>query len=208
MACGYNEVRVSMSLEAEGQQLRLFVAVDLSEEVREELDRLQDDLRRRDLSSLRWVRPGGIHLTLKFLGETPVEMVPAIEGALAEVANGAAPFRLALGKLGTFGNRRGPRVLWLDIAGEAQRLEELQAMVERALIEAGFPPEEREYSPHLTLARVPQPPRPGMAERVSRALDAVVAPKAEFEVREVLLMRSTLQPGGAVYERLAAFPLA
>ncbi|MFB3052373.1 MAG: RNA 2',3'-cyclic phosphodiesterase, partial [Dehalococcoidia bacterium] len=125
-----------MSLEAEGQQLRLFVAVDLSEEVREELDRLQDDLRRRDLSSLRWVRPGGIHLTLKFLGETPVEMVPAIEGALAEVANGAAPFRLALGKLGTFGNRRGPHVLWLDIAGEVQRLKELQAMMERALIDA------------------------------------------------------------------------
>ena len=68
MACRYNEVRVSIHLEAEDQQLRLFVAVDLSEEVREELGRLQDDLRRRDLSSLRWVRPGGIHLTLKFLG--------------------------------------------------------------------------------------------------------------------------------------------
>ena len=208
MACRYNEVRVSMSLEAEDQQLRLFVAVDLSQEVREELSRLQDDLRRRDLSSLRWVRPGGIHLTLKFLGDTPAQRVAAIEGALAEAVNGAAPFRLALGKLGTFGNRRGPRVLWLDIAGEGQRLVELQAMVERALIEAGFPPEERGYSPHLTLARVPQPPRPGVAERVSRALDSVAAPRAEFEVREVLLMRSSLQPGGAVYERLAGFPLA
>ena len=208
MAYGYNEAGVSMSLEAEDQQLRLFVAIDLSQEVREELDRLQDDLRGHDLSRLGWVRPRGIHLTLKFLGDTPAQRVPAIEGALAEAVNGVTPFRLALGKLGTFGNRRGPRVLWLDIAGEAQRLEELQAMVERGLIEAGFPPEEREYSPHLTLARVPQPPRPGMAERVSQALDAVAAPRAEFEVREVLLMRSTLQPGGAVYERLAGFPLA
>jgi 2'-5' RNA ligase len=199
---------MSMPLRPEDQQLRLFVAVDLSEEVREELRRLQDDLRRRDLSSLRWVRPEGVHLTLKFLGETPVERVPAIEGALAEVVDGAAPFRLALGKLGTFGNRRGPRVLWLDIAGDAQRLKDLQAMVERALIEAGFPPEERQYSPHLTLARVPQPSGPGMAERVTRALDAVAAPRAEFEVREVALIRSILQPGGAVYERLAAASLA
>ncbi len=197
-----------MSLEAEDQQLRLFVAVDLSQEVREELGRLQDELRRRDLSSLRWVRPGGIHLTLKFLGDTPAQRVSVIEGALAEAVNGAAPFRLALGKLGTFGNRRGPRVLWLDIDGEGQRLVELQAMVERGLTEAGFLPEERGYSPHLTLARVRQPPPPGMAERVSRALDAVAAPRAEFDVREVLLMRSTLLQGGAVYERLAGFPLA
>ena len=71
----------------------------------------------------------------------------------------------------------------------------------------GFPPEERPFSPHLTQARVRQPPPPSMAERISQALESAAPPQAEFEVREVVLMRSTLQPGGAVYERLAAFPL-
>lgn len=192
----------------EDRQLRLFVAVDLPQDVREALDRLQSDLRRRDLSSLRWVRPEGIHLTLKFLGDTPAHQVPVIEEAVAGAVRGAPPFRLVLGRPGTFGSRRGPRVLWVDLAADVGRLRELQAAVERALAEAGFPPEEREYSPHLTLARVRQPPAPGMADRVSRALEAVSPPRAEFEVEEVVLMRTRLQPSGAVYERLAGFPLA
>ena len=195
-------------MKPEDQLLRLFVAVDLPEDVREALHRLQSDLRQQELSGLRWVRPEGVHLTLKFLGETPAERVPAIEGALATALLGTEPFRLALGATGTFGGRRGPRVVWLDITGDVQRLQGLQAAVERAMVGVGFAPEERQYSPHLTLARVPQPPRPGTAERVSRALEAVEPPRVEFEVREIVLIRSRLQPGGAVYERLAGFPLA
>ena len=194
-------------MEPEDESPRLFVAIDLPEEVRESLGRLQSDLRRLDLSGLRWTRPEGVHLTLKFLGETPTSSIPAIEGALARAVQGTPPFRLALGEPGTFGNRRGPRVLWVDVEGDVQPLQRLQAAVERELEAAGFAPEEREFSPHLTLARVPQPPRPGLAERVSRALAAVAAPHGEIEVTEVVLMRSQLQPGGAVYSRVAVFPL-
>jgi len=194
-------------LRPEDQSLRLFVAVDLPEQVREELGRAQGELRRHDLSHLRWVRPQGIHLTLKFLGETPAGRVAAITTALPGATRGRPGFRLALGAPGAFGNRRGPRVLWLDVIGDIEPLRGLQAAVEEALVDIGFPPEERGFSPHLTLARVPQPARPGTAERIAQALRAVTPPRAEFDVREVVLMRSTLQPGGAVYERLAAFPL-
>ncbi len=186
---------------------RLFVAIDLPEDVRESLGRLQTDLRQHDLSGLRWTRPGGVHLTLKFLGETPASSLAAIEGALARAVRGTPTFRLALGAPGTFGNRRGPRVLWLDVEGDVARLQTLQAAVERELAAIGFAPEERGFSPHLTLARVPQPPSPGLAERISRALEAVAAPRGEFEVTELVLMRSSLQSGGAVYSRVAAFPL-
>lgn len=196
------------ALRPEGQSLRLFVAVDLPEGVREALGRLQRELRRHDLSELRWVRPEGVHLTLKFLGETPAGRVPAIIEALAGATRGRPGLRLALGAPGTFGNRRGPRVLWLDVIGDLQHLRELQAAVEEALVELGFPPEERDFSPHLTLARVGQPARPGTSERIGKALRAVTPPRVEFEVGEIVLMRSILQPGGAVYERLAAFPLA
>jgi len=194
-------------VEREDERLRLFVAIDLPEDVRESLGRLQTDLRRHDLPGLRWTRPEGVHLTLKFLGETPATSVAAIEGALARAVRGVPSFRLALGAPGTFGGRRGPRVLWVDVEGELQPLQQLQAAVERELAAAGFAPEERGFSPHLTLARVPQPPRPGLAERVARALEAVAAPRGEFEARELVLMRSSLQPGGAVYSRVAAFPL-
>ena len=194
-------------MEREPERLRLFVAIDLPEDVRESLGRLQDDLRRHDLSGLRWTRPEGVHLTLKFLGETPATSLPAIEGALDRAVRGVPSFRLALGTPGTFGGRRGPRVLWVDVEGELQPLQRLQAAVERELVAAGFAPEERGFSPHLTLARVPQPPRPGLAERVARALEAVAAARGEFEARELVLMRSRLQPGGAVYSRVAAFPL-
>ena len=194
-------------MEREDEHLRLFVAIDLPEDVRESLGRLQTDLRRHDLSGLRWTRPEGVHLTLKFLGETPATSLAAIEGALARAVRGVPAFRLALGAPGTFGGRRGPRVLWVDVEGELQPLLRLQAAVERELAAVGFAPEEREFSPHLTLARVPQPPPPGLAERVSRALAAVAAPQGEFRATELLLMRSSLQPGGAVYSRVAAFPL-
>lgn len=183
------------------------MAVDLPEEVRQALARLQGGLRSHDLSDLRWVRPQGIHLTLKFLGETPAGRVTAITKALADATRGQRPFRLALGALGTFGGRRRPRVLWLDITGDIERVRELQAAVEEALVDVGFPAEERDFSPHLTLARVSQPGRPGTGERIAQALESVTSPRAEFDVREVVLMRSTLQPGGAVYERLAEFPL-
>lgn len=193
-------------MEREDERLRLFVAIDLPEDVRESLGRLQSDLRRHDLPGLRWTRPEGVHLTLKFLGETPASSLAAIESALARAVRGAQPFRLALGAPGTFGNRRGPRVLWVDVEGDVKPLQQLQAAVERELAAAGFAPEERGFSPHLTLARVPQPSPPGLAERVSRALAAVAAPRGEIEVTELLLMRSRLQPSGAVHSRVAAFP--
>lgn len=190
----------------DNEMLRLFVAVSLPKDVRDALGRLQEELRRRGLSGLRWVRPEGVHFTLKFLGETPAAKVPAISEALAGATRERRWLRLSLGAMGTFGGRR-PRVLWLDITGDVERLREVQQAVEGALVEVGFPPEERGFSPHLTLARVRQPPQPGIAERVSQALESVAPPRAEFEVREVVLMRSTLKPSGAVYERLAAFPL-
>ena len=194
-------------MEREDERLRLFVAIDLPEYVRDSLGRLQTDLRRQDLSSLRWTRPEGVHLTLKFLGETPATAVAAIQAALARAVRGIPSFRLALGAPGTFGGRRGPRVLWVDVEGELQPLQQLQAAVERELAAVGFAPEERGFSPHLTLARVPQPPRPGLAERVARALEAVAAPRGEFEATELALMRSRLQPGGAVYSRVTTFSL-
>ena len=186
---------------------RLFVAVELDGHVRQALDRLQHDLQRHRLAGLRWVRPEGIHLTLKFLGETPRDRVAGITGALAGCTAGIPPHRLSLGKIGTFGSRGAPRVLWVDLDGDLGPLLRLQEQVDRALVPLGFPPEGRRFSPHLTLARVRPEEAREVAVPLADAAGAVSPPAATIEVREVALMQSKLGPGGAVYTQLEAFPL-
>jgi len=186
---------------------RLFVAVELDGRVQGALDRLQHDLQRHELHGLRWVRPEGIHLTLKFLGETPREKVAAITQALAASTAGVQPHQLSLGKLGTFGSRGSPRVIWVDLDGDLEPLRRLAEQVERALAPLGIPRESRSFSPHLTLARVRPESARDVAGPLAQAVAAVHAPKATIDVREVSLMLSKLGPGGAVYTQLEAFPL-
>jgi 2'-5' RNA ligase len=188
------------------ETLRLFVAVELPGEVREALGRLQHELQRRGLEKLRWVRPEGIHLTLKFLGETPTDRVSAIEDALTGAVDRTAPHKLALGELGAFGGSR-PRVLWVDLRGDLRPVQGLRERVESSLADAGFPPEGRSWSPHLTLARVRPETTREVATALPAALEAVRPPVGVIPVHEVSLMRSTLRPADAVYERIAGFPL-
>jgi len=194
------------STELKAGSLRLFVAVELPGEVREALSRLQHDLQRHGLERLRWVRPEGIHLTLKFLGETPADRVPAIEEALAGAVEDVAHHKLALGELGTFGGNR-PRVVWVDLSGDLDAIRGLQERNERALNGLGYEREARGWSPHLTLARLRPEIVRDVATTLLAALQAVRVPVGAISVREVVLMRSTLRPSGAVYERIAAFPL-
>jgi 2'-5' RNA ligase len=186
----------------ESESVRLFVAVLLPDAWLALLGGIQQDLRQAGLD-LRYVRPEGIHLTLKFLGETPVERVGAIEEALADAATGVRPFRLRLGGLGTFGSSRRPRVVWAGIEGDRERLGELFAGVERALHRMGVPLEGRAFNPHLTLARVPDQMSGGDAARIVPVLEHRTAlPAPEHTVDSFALMRSQLGPGGARYAAL------
>jgi len=193
----------------EASELRLFVACELPPEMKDGLAALQDALRGRGAPPVRWVRPEGIHLTLKFLGAVPAQRVADICAALAPTVEGIRPLQLWLGSLGTFGGRRGARVVWVGVEGDVERVAELQRRVEAALARLGFPAEERAFSPHLTLARVPDHVRSAERERLWDLAKAQPAPEAApVTIREVSLMRSILGPGGALYERLAAFPLS
>lgn len=189
------------------RELRLFVAVELDERVRRALGELQVELRRNGLERLRWTRDEGIHLTLKFLGETPEKRLAAIREALAKGARGHRRHELSLGKLGTFGGKRNPRVLWVDLDGAVESLGRLQESVDGALAEIGFAKEDRRFSPHLTLARVRPETARDVAEPIARALESVRVPRAELPVAEVSLMQSTLGRGGAVYNRLTSIEL-
>jgi 2'-5' RNA ligase len=189
--------------------LRLFVACELPQEMKAALASLQEALRKKGAPRLRWVRPEGVHLTLKFLGAVLQEKVASICEALAPTVQGIPPLALSLAEVGTFGGRRGARVLWVGMQGDLEPLARLQQQVEKALEPLGFPPERRAFSPHLTLARVPDSAGSGERQIVWELAKIVEVPTAPaVTIGELSLMRSILGPGGAVYERVAAFPLS
>jgi 2'-5' RNA ligase len=156
---------------------------------------------------VRWVRPRGIHLTLKFLGEVPASQIEAIAEAMREACTPYAPFSVSIGGMGCFPNPRRPRVVWVGVDEPSGTLVRLQREVDRALKSLGYPPERRKFSPHLTLGRVRGRDRQALqalGEYVSRAQVAV----GEMQVTSLSLMRSDLLPGGAVYTELATAALS
>jgi 2'-5' RNA ligase len=198
-----------MKSERDEPTLRLFVACELPSEMRTALASLQEALRKKGAPRLRWVRPEGIHLTLKFLGAVPRDKVAAICEALAPTVQGIPPLALSLAEVGTFGDRRGARVLWVGMQGDLELLARLQQRVDKVLEPLGFPPERRAFSPHLTLARVPDDVGSSERQALRELAKATPAPTAPaVTIRELSLMRSILGPGGAVYERVVAFPLS
>jgi RNA 2',3'-cyclic 3'-phosphodiesterase len=180
--------------------MRLFVAIDFPDTVRTALRELMDKLR-HETHGARWVRPEGMHVTLKFLGETGEKKVPGIRAALAQI-HSADAVEMHFRGLGFFPNERRPRVLWCGIAA-SPNLAELAAGVETALEPLGFARESRAFVPHLTLARFPSP---GGHQKLVRAAEEL----KEYDFgstreSQMYLYQSVLHPGGAEYTRLESF---
>lgn len=186
-------------------QIRLFVACELTDEVRRSLRGIQEDLRRLGADGLRWVRPEAIHLTLKFLGEVQESRLQEIISALASAVE---PFQATLrpAGLGGFGGSR-LRVVWVGLEGDTEVMATLARRVDHALRPLRFPRERRPFAPHLTLARVqdrvPPPERRRLADLIEHHR---LPPQPSMILTEVSLMQSILGPGGSVYHRLASFP--
>ncbi len=179
--------------------MRLFTGLDLPLEIVRNLEALLDRL--RPTAKLRWSPPANLHITTKFIGEWPEERLPELRSALAAIlARPVIPIRIR--DLGFFPNPRAPRVFWCGI--DAPDLAGLAAETDRATSSLGIPAETRDFSPHLTLARIKDRFNP---ERLRGAMAAL--PSLEFggfEARAFFLYRS--QPGtqGSVYTKLAEFP--
>jgi len=174
--------------------VRLFVAVDLPGSLREQLARGLSRLR-RELPSARWVRPEGIHITLKFLGEQPVDLPERLSQAVEEGVRSLAPVQVVPGGAGFFPHERRPRVAWLG--GRADGLAEWAEVIDKTAASLGVEPEARPFSLHLTLARLQRPWPPDAVDRfVNEVARWDLQP---FTADEMTLFRSDLQPGGAVY---------
>jgi 2'-5' RNA ligase len=188
---------------------RTFVALPLSPALHDRLTRLQQELIRTcPPQSVKWVKPEGIHLTLFFLGEIPRPQVEPIQAALEKVAAAAQPFTFAAKGTGTFPNLHRPRVIWAGLDEPTGQLRRLHAAVSAALSALGYQPEEREFSPHLTLGRVDRDVPPQALERIGAAVQKVQATDLGTEpAAELTFFRSQLKPAGAEYTPLATFRL-
>ncbi len=191
--------------ESHPQQLRLFVACELPGEMRDALGAIQEDLRRQGAGRLRWVRPEGIHITLKFLGEVEETRVEAINSALAAAIE---PFELSVrpSRVGSFGGAR-VRVVWIGLEGDVDGLAALAGRIDAALAPLGFPRERRPFAAHLTLARVPDRAPPEERRRLVDLIRRFRPPELPSMIlTKAGLIRSVLGPGGSVYHALASFP--
>ena len=177
------------------------MAVGVPDEQLESLAKQAEPLKER-LAGGRWAPPANQHVTLKFLGWTAVDVIEDLKGAVQRACSPLAPAEVRIDGLGSFPSRRRVRVLWAGFEDPERILVRLNEVIERAVEPLGFEREQREFSPHLTLARFKTP------QRLQEALPALDRATLEgFVVSEVRLYRSHLHPKGAQYEVLETFEL-
>lgn len=177
--------------------VRLFVAINLPDAVRQQLYDAAAPLR-ASAPHVSWVAPPKLHLTVKFLGEQPPEMVEASASALRELAARHRPFDIELGGAGAFPNLKAPNVVWAGVVNEP-RLELLHHDVEVAFQQLGCGLDGRTFRPHITLGRVRHGGGRDEAKAIARGV-RLVHFSAHAHVSTIEVMESVLAPGGAQYE--------
>lgn len=176
--------------------MRLFIAVNIQDEVKEKITGLQARLKRA-LCDVKWVAGGRFHLTLKFLGEVPEERLPEIYAALSESLLGFQAFKVSVKGAGAFPDIARPKVVWAGITDGALELCALAARLDKNFEKLGFAREKRLFSPHLTLGRVRSVKNISALAKKITALQDVQA--GCFTAAGVDLMQSILRPEGPQY---------
>ncbi len=179
--------------------MRSFIGVELDHVIKEELAQLQERLRDSG-ADVKWVRPGNIHLTLKFLGNVAEERISEIASILDNLARNNKPFAISLFKVGCFPRLESPRVVWVGIDQGCSEAERIADTLEDELEKLGFLKEKRKFSAHLTLGRVRSPKnRKNLVEKI-KALD--YKSSARMNVCKLTLFKSTLTSQGSIYTAL------
>ena len=186
--------------------MRLFVALQIPDSIRNDYAALIQDLRRFDTKASpkkpKWVRPENVHVTLKFIGHIDPSKLDPIRTALTNV-NSPQEVRLVFRNVGFFPNANRPRVVW----GGMQPSENLAALahaIDQRIVTLGVPAEERAFTPHLTLARLDPP---GIAPELRAAIEKhATRDFGVLHTSEFHLIESKLKPSGAEYTTLQTFP--
>lgn len=176
---------------------RIFIAVDIPPEVKRRVSEYIDDLR-TDFSDLKvgWERAEKLHITLKFLGDVEPEKLCGLIEAIEKKAGILSKFTVKIERTGVFPNERKVRILWLGFGDEFGGLKKTYDLLESVCEKIGFHREKRAFLPHLTIARLRAPDK--SADLAKKHLAKEFEP-AGFEVCEIVIYESRLQPSGSVY---------
>ncbi len=149
---------------------------------------------------ITWVKPQNLHLSLRFLGEIDIGRLPKLKLAISKVTGDLAPFPIDFTDLGSFPDKKRPRVIWLGLNDSTARLSKLKQELDSELRACGFAPDKRVFKPHLTLGRIRKLLD---GKRLSSALHSLSLPElAPLRVAHISLMRSRLHPQGPIYTEL------
>jgi 2'-5' RNA ligase len=185
--------------------MRVFIAIELPQEIRRLLAAIQNPLRSLN-ADIAFPRLENLHLTLKFLGEISPEQLHMVNDVCENVVRCHSAFSLTLCNAGAFPSIRQPRVLWVGIDGEIEKLNTLQSQLESELAAAGFPADHKTFRPHLTVGRIRDfKLRPQMQQTLAAKISEVNQQSAPFGVNEIVVMQSQLHRGGSIYTRLKSF---
>jgi RNA 2',3'-cyclic 3'-phosphodiesterase len=188
--------------------MRLFISIELSPEIHDQLSKLIAELKKDGCSSIKWVKPENIHLTLKFLGDTASTKLPELQQRISSVCNSVKPFRITVLGTGGFPSRKTPKVLWAGLNAE-EALDHLYHALDAEMAKFGFPKENRPFSPHLTLARIPSPAEsPALDSTLKHLFNVQNKNFGMVIVRRITLFQSTLASGGSIYTPLFRFQLS
>jgi RNA 2',3'-cyclic 3'-phosphodiesterase len=184
---------------------RIFVAIDISAEARRKVSAYVETSR-REFPHLRvgWEKTEKLHLTLKFLGDTDEAQLENLNKTVREIAEKNAPFKLRISGPGVFPSAKKARVLWIGLSDEKGSLAQINQPLETGCEKIGFAREKGEFKPHLTIARLREPQK--SRDLVWRHLETKFEP-VEFEVAEIVIYESRLQPTGSVYSVVSKFKL-
>jgi 2'-5' RNA ligase len=183
--------------------MRSFIAINLPDAVKQEIDSIVDRLRPFGPPA-RWVPGANLHLTLKFLDEISPDQVLPIRGAIMMAIANVKPFDIRLKGFGVFPNERKARVFWIGIDVGYEKMKELARSIDREVSNLGFPREERDFSAHVTLARFREP---GPVDQLMKAATHMPHESDLIRVESVELMKSVLSPKGAEYTTLESIRL-
>ena len=193
---------------APSSNLRLFFALELPDEVTRHLGNVTKKLYLYRLPNIKWVNRQNIHLTLKFLGSTPDNMLDSLNAVTQTVVASVSPFTLEIEGIGTFPRMSRPRILWAGVRGNLEAMFDIKNRLDQALETQGFAKDQRPFSPHLTIGRINYQLSPQELERLHQAIEEVNNLSSVYmPVNAVSLIESRLTRDGAVYSKTAQYEL-
>ena len=183
--------------------LSTFIAIELNKEIRDELSRIQDALKKSE-ADVKWINVENLHITLKFLGQIEQQKIIKISQVMESALKSYKPFALSLKATGAFPKIAYPRVIWVSTSSPQEQLIKLAQNLETGLVSLKFAKERREFKSHITLGRV----RSGKNKaKLTELLEQTAANPKEMLVQTVTLFKSTLSCAGPHYGRLFTFNL-